>query len=706
MKDNTLMNKNQLLYNLNYYASILEKHFHSVQEIHFTVCKDEFFILSTNDALCSDIGYLRILIDMFCEEILSLEELIPKLSFNLIEKMIDAEQVLEPHEMTILIKGHEISRGIGIGKICYEAREADHCIEEGINYILFLKLFPQKDRLDLIANKYCQGVIGTSYDRHILLACIQAKKPYVIVSVNYLDLKDKISKHTTDVTIDGNSGLIYAGNDGEIKECKYLEEIKILYRLLTIIIKKNIITGKTIPLIWRLWDIILLKRLYRNHFNDKRMVEKHNSTFIRVGSLSEIELNELIKNLQTSENASLLADGLIYFLFSELSANVQIGKHFLYMRPLFDPMETVKLGKDGNNVYRLSQLTGLEFFHLNRYVDYLIDIYSIKIYFLTECHIPKWSAEEKDYDNLLNYLDFTNPYGESIIINNYNAKSILVYINDVLIPEAKLPYVYHFLRRRKYYFSWFADNEITRDEIIRYLNHGVTNNNQSDKVRFLCEEKQLIRNGILTPAGKSLIGKDNIMTYTNNNIDYILNEVLSRGQNDNLSDSNDYFSLLRKKEFKDLIAMEIYEYYFWEERHEYNLQLLREIVEAVYKYFTDPLVIQQLEIGLLHTLPSAIIIFWVGKIKDKIGKAENKEDEWSRIENNIKKIEKEFSNHDYFFSDDIESIFGTNREEIQPLLKLCGCRCFINKNKCLWIKYGTKEERVREILKNTKFIYK
>ena len=55
-----------------------------------------------------------------------------------------------------------------------------------------------------------------------------------------------------------------------------------------------------------------------------------------------------------------------------------------------------------------------------------------------------------------------------------------------------------------------------------------------------------------------------------------------------------------------------------------------------------------------------------------------------RIERNIRKIDKEFSNHDYILSDDMERIFEASREEIQPLLKLCGCKCFLyekhNKN--------------------------
>ena len=67
---------------------------------------------------------------------------------------------------------------------------------------------------------------------------------------------------------------------------------------------------------------------------------------------------------------------------------------------------------------------------------------------------------------------------------------------------------------------------------------------------------------------------------SNKNIDYILDEVLLRGYDDKSNESNDFLLLIQKKEFKDLIALELYEYYFWNERHEFDLQLLKEIVDG------------------------------------------------------------------------------------------------------------------------------
>ena len=395
------------------------------------------------------------------------------------------------------------------------------------------------------------------------------------------------------------------------------------------------------------------------------------------------------------------------------------GKRFcpdyLYMRPLLNPMGTIKYNKVHKKVNCGDsvgiQLTGVEFFNVNRYVDFLLDIYSVKIYFCTEF----FDNDEVKSNNMsyypLNYLDFTNPNGEGLIINTYNAKNVAVYINDVLIPTDKLMYIYHLLRRRKYYWSWYDENNISKNEIMDYLRTNSFYKEDDSKLYFLCEEMNLIYKGELTLAGKSLTGRENMGS--NKNIDYILDEVLLRGYDDKSNESNDFLLLIQKKEFKDLIALELYEYYFWNERHEFDLQLLKEIVDSVCNYFNSPEVMRQIEVGVLQTLPSAIIISMVTTIWSKMKKLRNKknaildeENSWMRIERNIRKIDKEFSNHDYILSDDMERIFEASREEIQPLLKLCGCKCFLNKKRSIWIKAGTKEERIREILKNNKFKYK
>ncbi len=200
------------------------------------------------------------------------------------------------------------------------------------------------------------------------------------------------------------------------------------------------------------------------------------------------------------------------------------------------------------------------------------------------------------------------------------------------------------------------------------------------------------------------------MLIQNKNMEYILDEIVARGFNINPSECNDFSILLQRKDFKDLIALEIYESFFWEDRHEFDLQLLKEIVDSVSAFFSDPETIIQIKTGFMQTLPSAIVVTMVTAIWNKlktIPKNKNKEQSgnssWTRIEKNIKRIDEIFSIHDYILTNEIESMFDASREEIQPLLKLCGCKCYIDNKRSIWLKVGLSEDKVSKVLKGHKF---
>lgn len=191
-----------------------------------------------------------------------------------------------------------------------------------------------------------------------------------------------------------------------------------------------------------------------------------------------------------------------------------------------------------------------------------------------------------------------------------------------------------------------------------------------------------------------------------NNIEYILKEIELRGIDLRYNDCNDYEVLIHRKDFKDLVALELYDVYFWNDRHEFDLELLRELVDAVESFFQDPDTILQIKSGFLQNLPSTIIITIVTSIWSKLRTIRARKEEnddntssWKRIERNIRKIDQELKNHDYILSDEIETIFDTSREEIQPLLKLCGCKCYMDKKKSIWIKPGLSDNRIKQILK-------
>lgn len=147
---------------------------------------------------------------------------------------------------------------------------------------------------------------------------------------------DAIHASGNSVTIDGNNGNVYAGLGKIEKNTSSVEEIKLLYELLLVVIKNNIITTETVPLIWRLWDVIVLHKRYRGNDNTKQIVIKKDYEYISFEPPLRNEMEKIFSKLQCVNNANLMIEDFLGFLFSQLSAQVPIGSHYLYMRPLLN----------------------------------------------------------------------------------------------------------------------------------------------------------------------------------------------------------------------------------------------------------------------------------------------------------------------------------------------------------------------------------
>lgn len=697
----------RLIKELEHYGKVLETHFHDMMDIEFTVENGRLYIASERTGKRTDSANLKIVIDMFCEGKMSIDDIFQKLSYQQIISFLDTEVIANEHKLKILGKGLPASGGVASAKVCYTMLEAKNFIEKNNEFIFCIFELSPED-IDIVISKYCKGIITArgGMTSHAAVVCRGIHKPCIAGVGELYKFKDLANLYNNELTINGNIGSIYAGIGVIENEKKNdnLAEIKVMHELLLLVIKYNIITPEICPLVWRLWDVIELNKRYSKE-NSKRPVIKSDKEYISFVNPEKNEIESIQSKLQYVPNGGFLIEDLIGFLFDELSAHVSLGSHYLYTRPLLDPMDAMEyLERETDDECVGIQLTGVEFFHINKFVDYLLDIYSIKIYFCTPFYKDSSRDEIDNNFSPVNYLDYTNPYGESLIINTYNASKMVVYINDVLITPEELPKVYHLLRRRKYYWTWYEENNVSKSMIIDYLKTKKFLNDKKDKLYFLCEEMHLIYDNQLTLVGSSLLEEKKMGN--SNNIDYILEQVLLRDFNDNSSECNDFSKLIQKKDFKDLVALEIYEYYFWAERHEFDLQLLKEIVESVGAYFNNPETIKQIEGGLLQTIPSAMVLSFVAAIWTKLKTIakkkidpEEENSSWLHIEKNMKKIDKEFLNHDYVLTEEIETVFDASREEIEPLLKLCGCKCYIYKHRSIWIKVGIKEDRVKEILK-------
>lgn len=139
-----------------------------------------------------------------------------------------------------------------------------------------------------------------------------------------------------------------------------------------------------------------------------------------------------------------LITGVIMCIRRVMGKSIPTGKHYTFFRPLLDPMNYIYVKEykvRGESRIDFIQLTGLEFFDLNKYSSKYKDINSIKIYFKTVIN---------GYKYYYNSLDYTNPQGVDIILNNMPGNNILLYVNEKKIDKDNILSLLSELRRREY----------------------------------------------------------------------------------------------------------------------------------------------------------------------------------------------------------------------------------------------------------------
>jgi len=487
------------------YGNILENAFNCMAEMEFVVEKSKFYITLARVGKCLPLANLRITLDMFLEGKIDIGKVLINLTNEGIYNLVRDKILVNEDKLKQILSGLAASPGVDFGTAIFSNEEAKYCMDKNIDYIYCcLEMAPED--IQYYINNYCKGVISLrgGFVSHASVVCRGAGVTCVAgCGENFDDLKNIIHLYDNMVTIDGYSGKIYAGI-GEVKNGMELPEIDILYKLIKLVIQYNVVTIITAPLVWRLWDAVFLKKSFINRSNLKKMMVNHNNDYISFWQPSRAEILKITDCLMDIENSKYIIEDLINFLFSQFTKQVSLGKHYLYVRPLLNPVETVVITNSNRDLsyYYGTQLTGIEFFNINHFVDFLIDIYSIKIFFSTEIN---FFVDDDECVTDMNFLDFTNPLGENLIINGYNVKRILIYINDVVMPPENLAMVYHLLRRRLYYWSWYKDNNVTHSEIINYLASKEYLNNTNSKLYFLCQEMNLLDNELITLAGQTLL---------------------------------------------------------------------------------------------------------------------------------------------------------------------------------------------------------
>ncbi len=481
---------------------ILEKHFKDAVDFEFVIQNGKLWILNARREKRTSKANLQITIDLFFEKVIDLLEVISRIRFSDIEEallpIIQNEDILEN-----IGKGLPASPGVATGQIYFFADEIINKKDQSC-ILCRIEVSPE----DLSGMDLSKGIITArgGMTSHAPVISRGMGKPCVsgigLLKIDYRSKSATINGCTLEegdwITINGSNGHLYKGKGSVLSpDWRNEEHLFILYRIVAKAICSNTLNEKLIGKTWVLWDFFMYNIPLKMSPSSKKNVDAKEFMSFKNPDTNQIEkiyakLNNILPDF---EDVNLIISGLRSSLIRQLTNKLGIGNHYKYYRPIFDPMSCIKIVSKEIDIETKNQLIGEEFFNISRYLPNLIDIYKVKI--IVEV--------QTNSDTGLSFLDFTNPSGESIIINDNNIIRYYIEINDQPINIDKLPLLYNTFRKREYFWTWYSENITSHKEIVDFLNKPEKERIKNYRLNIFAHELELLENNLLTNSGKALI---------------------------------------------------------------------------------------------------------------------------------------------------------------------------------------------------------
>lgn len=179
-------------------------------------------------------------------------------------------------------------------------------------------------------------------------------------------------------------------------------------------------------------------------------------------------------------------------------------------------------------------------------------------------------------------------------------------------------------------------------------------------------------------------------------IDNTIKAVLDRGYDDIFEDCDDYSLEIDKYEFRNLIIFQLYEGYFPPKRHEFELQIIKDIVETIANNKIVIYVAIAAATGLVGNTAYDVVKKLINHVILKFKNDKKRTAPFREIKKNLDKINNYFNNREQATIKEIESELDIEAYKVEPLLKLLGFKCKRRKKKQVWIKatsWKSKKEK-------------
>ena len=157
-----------------------------------------------------------------------------------------------------------------------------------------------------------------------------------------------------------------------------------------------------------------------------------------------------------------------------------------------------------------------------------------------------------------------------------------------------------------------------------------------------------------------------------NNIVLTISNVLERGFDNILDQYDDYTKLVEIADFRNSIIQELYENYFPPRRHEFEFQIISDLVNAAVQSKFIVFAAGAALSGPIGDLTSYVIKSLLNKIASAFNKSPQEAEKFNSILKNINLIESVIPQGKKFNINKLTKMTGIEKERLIPLLKLLG----------------------------------
>ncbi len=179
--------------------------------------------------------------------------------------------------------------------------------------------------------------------------------------------------------------------------------------------------------------------------------------------------------------------------------------------------------------------------------------------------------------------------------------------------------------------------------------------------------------------------------------DKVIDAVVERGYDDIRVSTDDYRVLLASIEQRKAVTFQLYDSYFPPKRHEFELQLLTSLVNAV---ATDPVAAfwgGAIAGGVVGNAAYDALKYLLARLVRRSKSIRRTHDGFKEIERNADRIVKYFEKRSQASMTKICEALNSDADKVEPLLKLLGFRCRRTGRRRIWFAPDTpKAGRARK----------